>query len=573
MIASMGVYGGPGKKDCNRPYHSSAAIDDAIHLANIGASEAAQNAALAISNNPSLTNEDRLRIEALRGRLLKDQARKMPEPERLQTLLAAARCYEKVADTYESIFAGINAASLFFICGRHATSETLARRCLKQLCNMTAPLGPRERYFHQATKAEAYLILNRQSRAEQSLCEAIAEAPTDYRSHATTLRQFELISKHLGLGTDWLTLFRPPTVCHFAGNLDALSHFCGETNNSPQALTETLAANRVGAGYGALAAGADILVAEALLARGADLNIILPCTAKLFKTISVDPFGRDWSARFDRCLDGAQSVMLATHDSSLSCNRALDLASTMAMGMAIEEADLHCSRAIQLTVAAGEESGAFTRRSRAAWSGAGRESFHLALDGKSSAFAASPRAAIPEQNRFMATMLFADIGGFGSLNDEQVTSCLEAIFDPLGDIINTHKILPVHRASWGDGIFLVYESVQHAAEIALRMQEAFQTFDLTAYGLPETLALRIGGHYAPASFQQDPITGRPSVYGSQVSYAARIEPETLPGSVFVSEHFAAAIRLYRGHDFVAYDTKQETTSEKAPGIRLFNLQD
>ncbi|MEM1192951.1 MAG: adenylate/guanylate cyclase domain-containing protein [Pseudomonadota bacterium] len=171
----------------------------------------------------------------------------------------------------------------------------------------------------------------------------------------------------------------------------------------------------------------------------------------------------------------------------------------------------------------------------------------------------------------MAAMLFADISGFGTLNDEEVVKCLDGIFEPLSQLINNQQALPCHRASWGDGIFLVYERVNEAAEIALRLQEAFRELPLADVGLPETLALRIGGHYAPASFRQDPVTGRPSVYGSQVSYAARIEPETLPGSVFVSEHFAAAIRLYRGHDFVAYNTEQETTSEKAPGIRLFNL--
>ncbi|MEM1192950.1 MAG: hypothetical protein AAGH42_06105 [Pseudomonadota bacterium] len=125
-----------------------------------------------------------------------------------------------------------------------------------------------------------------------------------------------------------------------------------------QGIAATLAANRIGSGYGALAAGADILIAEALLAHGAALHVILPCTAELFKSISVDPFGGDWPARFDHCLASAASVRFATDDRSLSCHRALDLASTMAMGMAIEEADLHCTKALQITAAAGGGAGA-----------------------------------------------------------------------------------------------------------------------------------------------------------------------------------------------------------------------
>ncbi|MEO1150319.1 MAG: adenylate/guanylate cyclase domain-containing protein [Pseudomonadota bacterium] len=444
----------------------------------------------------------------------------------------------------------------------------LATLCLSQH-SIDHDGGQRKAYFHHATRAEALLLLERRKEAAAVFAIAIDQTPDNYIGHATTLRQFELICDHQGIGTQWLEPFRPPAACHFAGSLAALSHFGDGAQPKPAALDSVLAANRVGSGYGALAAGADILIAEALIARGAQLHVVLPCTPELFKALSVDPFGGNWSSRFDRCLAAADSVMLATTDTSLSCHRALDLASTLAMGRAMEEAERHCTRAIQVTASTGQETGALTRSYRSSWIGAGHESFHVALDPGPGA---PPRVgAIAEQNRFMATMLFADIAGFGGLNDEQVVACLKAIFAPLNEIINTHRILPCHRASWGDGLFLVYEDVMHAAEIALRMQEAFADLPLEDHGLPASLSLRIGGHYAPASFHQDPVTGRPSVYGSQVSYAARIEPETLPGSVFVSEHFAAALRVFGRDRFVAYFTGEHTVRKKAPQIRLFNL--
>jgi len=55
--------------------------------------------------------------------------------------------------------------------------------------------------------------------------------------------------------------------------------------------------------------------------------------------------------------------------------------------------------------------------------------------------------------------------------------------------------------------------------------------------------MRIGAHYGPAYRTLDRITGRINFYGTEVSRAARIEPVTPPGAVFVTEPFAAILVL------------------------------
>ena len=55
--------------------------------------------------------------------------------------------------------------------------------------------------------------------------------------------------------------------------------------------------------------------------------------------------------------------------------------------------------------------------------------------------------------------------------------------------------------------------------------------------------MRIGAHYGPAYRAIDHITGRLSFYGTEVSKAARIEPVTPTGAVFVTEPFAAILAL------------------------------
>lgn len=505
----------------------------------------------------------------LGARLIKDRARLHPKNERRTLLREAADSYHNVFNISGDPFPCINAASLYLLSGDEVTGRNLANECLKNIDFTSQGLGHEPPFFHHATQAEALLLLGDQAGAEKALATGIAEAPTDYTSHATTLRQFSLLSEHLGIGEQWLAPFRPPATCHFAGSLATLSHIGAGDLDTVSQISRLIRNNRIGAGYGALAAGADILVAETLLAENCELHVVLPCVPELFVSFAVRPYGDEWEERFQHCLKAATTKTFATQDETLSCHRAIDLASTIAMGRAIEYADLFSTSAIQLTLSSGPESGPLTRSHQSIWTAAGHESLHLTLP--ASTEPAPVIAGIEDQSRFMAAMLFADIAGFGALSDQQVMTSLETIFAPLTEAITKHPVLPCHRASWGDGLFLVYENVSDAAEIALKLQNMFSRINMVAAGLPADLALRIGGHFAPARFQRDPVTGRPSVYGSQVSYAARIEPETLPGSVFVSEHFAAALRLYGKNSYTAYFTGQQTLRKKSPAIRLFNL--
>jgi hypothetical protein len=58
-------------------------------------------------------------------------------------------------------------------------------------------------------------------------------------------------------------------------------------------------------GFGSLAAGADILAAEALLDLGAELQVVLPFERDEFVRVSVAPAGEDRVERFERCLAAA----------------------------------------------------------------------------------------------------------------------------------------------------------------------------------------------------------------------------------------------------------------------------
>ena len=64
------------------------------------------------------------------------------------------------------------------------------------------------------------------------------------------------------------------------------------------ALDANIAAEHVGAAFGGLAAGFDILAVEALLRAGITPTAVLPCDPDTYEADSVAPAGERWVARF-----------------------------------------------------------------------------------------------------------------------------------------------------------------------------------------------------------------------------------------------------------------------------------
>ena len=100
-------------------------------------------------------------------------------------------------------------------------------------------------------------------------------------------------------------------------------------------ISELLAERNVGFGYGSLAAGADILFAEALLARRAQLHVLLPFRLDDFIRESVRPAGQQWITRFEACLANAKSVRYATEDEYLGDDTLYVYCSRLGMGLSV----------------------------------------------------------------------------------------------------------------------------------------------------------------------------------------------------------------------------------------------
>jgi class 3 adenylate cyclase/tetratricopeptide (TPR) repeat protein len=512
---------------------------------------------------------------SLKGRLLKDAGLMLGADRGRPVLRESAEAYFETYKATKGGYSGINAATLFLLSGRAVRARSQAQEVL-ELLQSQRPSGDAEaRYFHTASIAEALLLLGRVGAADTMLGQAVSMDPENYSAHASTIRQFQLIMKAENLDPAWLDVYRPPAIACYAGRMQGLGPGDGGGERRlRRAAASALEDRRFGIAYGALAAGSDIILAEAFLAAGCALRVILPCTSETFVTQSVLPFGLAWRDRYFACLDRAESVDIATNDSSLMGRVAVQLAAELAMGRAVVCADSLATDAVQILMAP-SGSGHHTEQSRITWQEFGPSRKTLVLDAQveGAVDPRSPTLNLAEDRRRLAAMVFADFSGFGQLDDRQVATVVSQIMPGLADVLHSCGAGLMHLNSWGDGIFAMFDTVKIAGEAAISMQRRIQSFDFAELGLPATLALRVGGHYGPVSFAKDVLTERQSPFGSQIAYAARIEPIAIPGSILVSEAFAARLAISPvDHIGVSYIGRYQLKGMPRR-VRLFALTD
>ena len=172
---------------------------------------------------------------------------------------------------------------------------------------------------------------------------------------ASTLQQLRLIVGANGLDPAVLAMLAPPRVLHFGGHRIARpgqpGRFPADQEDRVRAeIDRRLEESNIGFAYGSLASGADILFAEAALARGATLHVVLPFDRREFVRESVAPSGRGWIGRFNRCLQAALTVRYATRDHYLGDDQLFAYCGQLAMGLALLRAGYLATEAEQIVV-------------------------------------------------------------------------------------------------------------------------------------------------------------------------------------------------------------------------------
>lgn len=296
-----------------------------------------------------LDSADDPRALTLEARLVKDRARLASGAERVRLFGESAALYRRAAALAPASYPLINAASLALLAGHPGEAGRLAREVLALLdANPDEAETP---YWLGATRAEALLLLGKETEARAALRAAIARQPAAWEDHAATLGQFALLCPELGLDCGWLDALRPPASLQYAGIMqlpqgDAVPQ---------QAITDWLEQENIGFGYGPAAAGADLWIAEALLDRGAQLHLVLPCAVDVFSAQSVRAVDWAWEPRFERVLAAAHSLTCLDH-AALPDPGAIALAEAVALGMARHNAQVLRSDVRRLRIVGTEDS-------------------------------------------------------------------------------------------------------------------------------------------------------------------------------------------------------------------------
>jgi class 3 adenylate cyclase/tetratricopeptide (TPR) repeat protein len=515
-------------------------------------------------------NED---IDALGARLLKDEALATAGDKRRRKAAEAAARYAAIHERYRNYYPAINAATLRLIAGDEEGAQTYARLALAELEDAD------EDYYSYATRIEALFLLGDVAGARALFPKALKANKGDQGALSSTWRQLQLVLQLKTLDPKIVAPeFAPMKVVHFLGHIIS-------SNGGFKAVEETQVRlniaeyfdeTRVGAGYGSLAAGADILFAEELLRHGASVHVVLPFELEEFVDISVRPSGREWVRRFEACFAAAATVRWATEDRYLGDDYLFAYCSKIAMGLAVLRAHHLGSEVEQVAVWDGRPArgAGGTADDIENWRRAGlAQTIIRCGDFRGNAKpAAKSNLAKPAGGRVIRAMLFCDFKGFSKLTDAELPNFVTYLLGDVGKVVASYGGAVDFANTWGDGLFLVFEDPAQAARCALDIQAAMGRFDLEGAGLPATMAMRIGGHLGPAYAALDPVLKRTNYFGAHVSRAARIEPVTPEGCVYVTETFAAVLGLEHGSEFVCDYVGMTEAAKKYGSMRMFLLR-
>jgi len=334
-------------------------------------------------------------------------------------------------------------------------------------------------------------------------------------------------------------------------------------------------------GYCSAACGGDLIFIEAMLARGAEVHVVLPYAEELFirDCVSVPVgagaeqqfqagAGASWLERYNAVRNRFSSLLILGDRRPRSNSMASDYCNRVILGLALlrsradgvplrmlalwdgwsGDAPGGARSLVTLAEALGVEieflpdlhPGDVQDVVRAAVPppGIGAEPFRAVLDQEP-----------PQQ---ICAVLFADVVRFGRLDETRLPAFVSGYLKPLAGIIQDARhggYGPLDFNTWGDGLFCVFDSALKAGLFALEMQGLGRKDSWLGFGSGDELNQRIALHAGPVFRIPDPIFPKDTFVGTNISFAARIEPVTAEGEIWCSQSFAAIAAAEGVRDF------------------------
>ncbi|MEN6348800.1 MAG: adenylate/guanylate cyclase domain-containing protein [Syntrophomonas sp.] len=150
-------------------------------------------------------------------------------------------------------------------------------------------------------------------------------------------------------------------------------------------------------------------------------------------------------------------------------------------------------------------------------------------------------------------IIFSDLKGYSKMSENEIRIFFEKVNLELSQQISVFLNRAQAFNTWGDAVVAVFQDGKEAVDMVLTYRDFFNSFEFEALDM-RRLMPRIGGHFGEFNIFKDQLLGRINMYGSNINTAARIEPVTRTGEIFVTRQFKEALEnLPSPLDYIKFD--------------------
>ncbi len=504
------------------------------------------------------------------ARALRDLGERVADPEsRRRCFTRAFELYEEAYRSNRGMWSGIHAAWLALELGhrdRAAGLASMVEQGVREILARARAEG-KDTFWPQAMLGIAAILQKRVAQGVEGLGELVQNGRGSVGDLAEVRHIARSILVLLGEDPSPLESVLPsPRVVVFAGHM--IDFADRKEPRFPPSLVDAVARRirerisslRVEAGFATAASGAPILFHEAVLAVGGETHVVLPYGRDEFYADSVAiRQDMDWESRYEAVLEKARRVIVTSPQRPDEGSVVFRYANRLLLGLGMIRAQQLRCELHPLVLWDGRPSSAAgsVAQTLNEWKRLGHSvdimdlrklqggRVEIRKRARSARVATQLPAGLTTQTMIM---LFADVVGFSKMQERQMPLFVAHFLDAIGKIEKALDIKPLIKNTWGDGLFLVFRKAEDAIRYGRALLDCVITTDWSALGLPADVNLRVALHAGPVYMGRDPVTGRRTCYGTHVNSAARIEPITPPGKIYVSQAFAALVTVLRLQD-------------------------
>lgn len=454
----------------------------------------------------------------------------------------------------DAYYNGINAATIALLLNQTDQSAQIADT-VKNICLEMLDKKASNSFWFSATLGEAFLLLDDVAGAVKYYVKAIHRAGQDYRAISSMKKQVLMITAHKKTVRHIDHIFHVPTVVVFTGIMidppgNSSTKFSDELEETVRSqIRQKLDRINAGIGYSCAACGLDIIFLEEMLKRGGEINIFMPFEKEMLIKEHVDQAGAGWKERFENVVKQAATVKTLGYYNPDVNRLNFEFVNIICLGMGQFRSR---NLGTDLIVLAARDAESTVHPGGTAYAIRGNisqnlniEYIHLSqLRGKQ-----NEAENDIDNNKVIETdqakrhlylpLMFADVEGYSKLDEAQLISFSLNFLKVISDIIKAYDGNIISKKTQGDGLFIVFDSIETAVALAKALNDTVNQTDWSKYGLPKKMAFRISLDAGPCCSYVESVTNHTEFCGNYVNRAARMEPSTPPGNIYASETFMA----------------------------------